>query len=294
MYELIQAGEKTYYINCPAKMGIYMLSDCEVCLIDSGNDKDSGKKVLKILSAKEWKLKMVINTHSHADHIGGNSLLAQRTGCVVYTAGIDLAFTRNPILEPSFLYGGYPFKELRNKFLMAQPSDAVPLTSDVLPKGLEMMAVNGHSFSMSAIKTDDEVWFLADSLTGENILEKYHVSYLYDVQEYINSLETLKALKGRLYIPAHAEPVRDIKPLADANKRKILEISGVLKKICRTPHSFEEILKAVFEHFGLVMDFNQYVLVGSTIRSYLSWLHEMGELAVEIRDNRLLWSNEYE
>ncbi len=77
-----------------------------------------------------------------------------------------LAFTQYPVLEPSFLYGGYPFKELRNKFLMAQPSGALPLTPEVLPEGLEMMAVNGHSFSMSAIKTDDGVWFLADCLTG--------------------------------------------------------------------------------------------------------------------------------
>ncbi len=70
-------------------MGLYRLNDSEVCLIDSGNDKDAGKKVLKILEAGGWKLKMVINTHSHADHIGGNSLLAQRTGCSVYTAGPD-------------------------------------------------------------------------------------------------------------------------------------------------------------------------------------------------------------
>lgn len=146
MYELIQAGEKTYYINCPAKMGLYRLNDSEVCLIDSGNDKDAGKKVLKILEAGGWKLKMVINTHSHADHIGGNSLLAQRTGCSVYTAGPDLAFTQYPVLEPSFLYGGYPFKELRNKFLMAQPSGALPLTPEVLPEGLEMMAVTATPF----------------------------------------------------------------------------------------------------------------------------------------------------
>ena len=51
MYELIQAGERTYYIDCPSKIGIYRIDDEKVCLIDSGNDKDAGKKVLKILSA---------------------------------------------------------------------------------------------------------------------------------------------------------------------------------------------------------------------------------------------------
>lgn len=28
-------------------------------------------------------------------------------------------FTRHPILEPSFLYGGYPCEDLRHKFLLA-------------------------------------------------------------------------------------------------------------------------------------------------------------------------------
>ena len=37
------------------------------------------------------------------------------------------------------------------------------------------------------------------------------------------------------------------------------------------------------------MDYNQYVLVGSTVRSYLSWLHDRGEAAAEIADNRLVW-----
>jgi hypothetical protein len=44
MYELIRAGERSYYIDCPAKIGLYDTGD-GVCLIDSGNDKDAGRKV---------------------------------------------------------------------------------------------------------------------------------------------------------------------------------------------------------------------------------------------------------
>ncbi len=36
MFELNQVGEKSYYINCPAKIGIYRLNDTDVYLIDSG------------------------------------------------------------------------------------------------------------------------------------------------------------------------------------------------------------------------------------------------------------------
>ena len=49
MYELIQVSEKCYYIQSPAKIGLVRLNDKDVCLIDSGNDKDAGRKVRQIL-----------------------------------------------------------------------------------------------------------------------------------------------------------------------------------------------------------------------------------------------------
>ena len=51
MYELIQVGPRSYYINAPVKIGLSLLQDNQVCLIDSGNDKEAGKKVLKLLDA---------------------------------------------------------------------------------------------------------------------------------------------------------------------------------------------------------------------------------------------------
>ena len=182
MYELYQVGENTFYIDCPAKMGVYRVAPDEAVLIDSGNDREAGKKVLKIFDAQGWRLKALYNTHSNADHIGGNRLLADRTGCAVYGAEIENAFTRDPVLEPSFLFGGYPPKELRSKFLMAQPSSPQPLTPETLPPGMSSFSLPGHFFGMVGFATDDGVCFLADCLSGENILEKYHVSFIYDVR----------------------------------------------------------------------------------------------------------------
>lgn len=289
MYELMQVGEKSYYINCPAKMGIYKINENHVCLIDSGNDKDAGRKVLKLLDEKGWTLKMILNTHSHADHIGGNSFLQTRTDCAIYTVGLETAFTQYPILEPSFLYGGYPCKELRNKFLCAQPSSVKELTEEVLPDGLEMMPIDGHTFSMAAFKTDDDVWFLADSLTSKAIIEKYHVSFLYDVAGYIDTLHKVNAIKGKLFIPAHGEPMTDVKPLVKANLEKVEEIIQLLRDICFAPIAFDDILKAVFDKYALTMDFNQSVLVGSTIRSYLAYMQDHHMLNVSFDSNKMTW-----
>ena len=42
MYELIKVSESCYYIDCPSKIGIVKISEDEVCLIDSGNEKGTG------------------------------------------------------------------------------------------------------------------------------------------------------------------------------------------------------------------------------------------------------------
>ena len=49
MYELVQVSEKCYCINSPAKIGVYVEDGENVYLVDSGNDKDAGRKVRQIL-----------------------------------------------------------------------------------------------------------------------------------------------------------------------------------------------------------------------------------------------------
>ncbi len=289
MYELIQAAPRTYYIQSPAKMGIWKPDGGDAVLIDSGGDKDTGRKIQKILEAQGWTLGCILNTHANADHNGGNNLLQTRLGVPAYAPGIDAAITTYPILEPAFLYGGYPCKELRNKFLLAQPSDCRTLTAETLPEGLTMLPLPGHFFDMCGFRTEDGVWFLADCLSGANILEKYHVNFIYDVAGYLQTLDLLGTLEGSLFIPAHAEPAEDIRPLAELNRAKVLEICGLILELCGEPLCFEELLQKVFQHYQLTMDFNQYVLVGSTVRSYLSYLHDKGALEAEFSSCRLLW-----
>ena len=289
MYELIQITERNYYIQSPAKIGLIKLNDHDVCLIDSGNDKDAGRKIRKILTANGWQLTAIYNTHSNADHIGGNKYLQGQTGCKIYAPGIDCAFTRHPLLEPSFLYGGFPCKDLRHKFLMAQESDALELTIDSLPEGFQMIPLPGHFFDMVGFRTPDDVVYLADCLSSRETLDKYQIGFIYDIAAYLKTLEMAKTLQARMFVPAHAAASEEIADLAQYNIDKVMEISDRILNICSQPLSFESILKKLFDEYSLDMTFEQYVLVVSTVRSYLAWLKDTGRLNSLFDKNMLLW-----
>lgn len=289
MYELIQVAPHTYYIQSPAKIGVVETSDGHVVLIDSGNDKEAGRKVRQHLDRQGWTLDAIYNTHSNADHIGGNAYLAKQTGCALYAPGIEAAFTQHPILEPALLYGGYPMKALRHKFLLAQESDAQPLTPEHLPAGFELIPLPGHFFDMVGLRTPNDVVFLADCLSSQATLDKYQISYVYDVAAYLDTLERVKEMHATLFVPAHADATEDIAPLAQYNIDKVNEIAGHILDFCAAPHTFEEVLQHLFTSYDLAMTFEQYALVGSTVRNYLSWLLDSERLSATFTDNRLLW-----
>lgn len=286
--ELIKVGERTYYIKNPTNIGIYKVDDNNVYLIDSGNDKDAGRKILKIINEQGWNVKGIINTHSNADHIGGNKIIADRTGCEIYAYGIERCFTQYPLLEPSFLYGGYPFRNLKNKFLMAKPMVARSVENN-LPDGLEWFELKGHFFDMIGIRTSDDVLFLADSLFSEETIRKYHLFFVYDVREYLATLDRLERMQGQFFIPSHCAASENIEDLVKINRAKVNEITEVIYQLCEKPVTFEEILKNVFDMYSLVMNTNQYVLIGSTIKSYLSYLCDEHKISCDFTDNRMVW-----
>ena len=287
MYELVRVTENSFYVQSPAKIGVVRTGDGEVCLIDSGNDKDAGKKVKRILEAEGWKLRAIYNTHSHADHIGGNNYLQAQTGCRIFAPGIERDFTEHPVLEPSYLYGGNPPKALRHKFMMAKESSALPLTEEVLPEGWEIIPLPGHSFDMVGFRTPDDVCYLADCLSGKETIEKYQIGFLVDPAAYIDSLEKVKQMKAECFIPSHAEAVKDISSLAQLNIDKVNEIADRITGICSEPVSFEQILRRLFDEYSLEMTLEQHALVGSTVRSYLTWLTDSGRIRNLIENNTL-------
>ncbi len=323
----------TFLARGPTNLGLYIFrqSDADrAVLIDSGGDEDAGRRILRECERLGVELSTVINTHSNADHCGGNAFLSRRSNCSIASTEMEAVFLKYPQLEPSFLSGSFPQKALRNKFLMAQPSQAnclleppciltldkdgkvklfegalaseslgAPTSKDMSSSegafGLQIISLPGHYFSMVGVMTPDKVFFVADSLAGVPILGKYGIFFLYDIEAELATLSMLESSEAEWFVPAHAEPTRDIKSLVDINRAKIFEIADVILAAVNVKEhdgegvSLEDVMAAVFFHYDIALNANQYVLVGSTIRSYLSWLCDQGRLEYGFEHQRMIF-----
>jgi DNA-binding transcriptional ArsR family regulator len=106
----------------------------------------------------------------------------------------------------------------------------------------------------------------------------------------IETLGGLPSIPAKLYVPAHAEPVEDIAPLARLNREALETVGETIVGLCREkPQCFEEILQAVTNRWHIALDANQYVLVGSTLRAHLSRLSDLGMIGSDFDVGRMVW-----
>lgn len=289
MYELIKAAENTYYIESPSKMGLF-IEDGRAYLVDTGNSRDSGKKALRHIESNGCELAWILNTHAHADHTGGNAFLLARTGAKAYASAVAAHYCRCPELSTALFYGGYPPEPLRNRFLTAEACDVSDISEVALPGGTEIIPLPGHCPGMIGIKTPDGVWFLADCVSGEHVLAKYHVALIYNVTDYLATLDAIEKLSGKLFVPSHAAATEDIRPLAALNRSKVMEIAELVRNLCKGGNTAEGALSGVFAHYGLSLDFNQYALVGCTVRSYIAYLLDGGLLKADFSEGKAVFT----
>ncbi len=288
MMELMKLTDKTYYIRNVTQIGIYVAGGGRAWIIDTGVDKIVGKRILKIVKEQGWQVGGIVNTHSHADHIGGNAAIQEAAHCPILASRIESGFIESPELEGAVLYGGRPGGLLSGKFYRAQPSQ---LEGDwsALPQGLSVFPLYGHAGGMVGVRTDDGVCFIGDAVLDEATLQKHPVSYTYDVEGFLRTLDWLdQNLQGKLVVPSHAPVTSDVTALTAVTRRNAMANIALLEDICAGgPVRVEEIYKTVFDHYGIECDFGSYQLNSSTLRGYLSYLCDQGRIQPVVAQNVL-------
>ena len=70
-------------------------------------------------------------------------------------------------------------------------------------------------------------------------MDKYAVSFIYDVGTYLETLDKVEQMGAVMFVPAHADVCADMKQLVRYNRDKVHEVAdrfGFTFRICALPH----------------------------------------------------------
>ena len=295
--EIKQLSDNVYYLPGGVNSVIVTNGSGEAILVDTGQDKDAGRRIKKACAELNVRPRIILNTHAHADHYGGNAFLLNNFDVVVYGAPFESAIMQEPFLEPMYLYSGAaPPKELMSKWLLAKPSrvDEQLVAGDIelLGVSLKLIDTSGHAHRHFSVQIGD-VLFAADALFGETVLEKYPLPFGQNIAQQIDSAAKLGTSSASLVLPGHGDVVEDIAHLSAVNVRcfeTALEIIQKQLELNPIGLTTEDVLKATADVLKIEMlDQARYYLNKCVVMAYLSYLKELDKVAVVLQDNKLYW-----
>ncbi len=293
--QLVTLSTGIHYLPGAVNVGVVGTGSGGCVLIDSGADKDHAKRILKACRAAHLEPVAIVNTHSHADHYGGNAYLQEALGIPAYSPIFEEAILRYPILEPITLWNGArPPVALQNKWLLAPASGTKILNEaglrEIAGVALELLDVSGHAHIQFAVRVRD-VLFATDAVFGAVILQKYPLQFMVDVQHVREAIETVRSNKARVVVPGHGEPTGDVDNLCDANLAALERASSAVLIACGEAATLPEVLERVCAMLEVtITDLTRYVLNQTAVLAHLTDLEERGLVQLKLTRNRLLWT----
>ena len=266
--QLIPISKHISYLSMPTNLGFIKFEgkSGEKCIyiVDSGNDETTGARILDFIRENfpDYALKVIMNTHSHADHCGGNSFLVRKTGCEVWASKGEAYLMEFPEIETQLVWGGKAIHDIRSKYLLAEACKvtrvftgeeefSIPVAEGEI--FVKVISFPGHYVDQVGFLLKDtdgkSVCFAGDVLSGRNAIKKHWIQYLLDETKTKNSLLKISKIDADFFVPGHGDAVESVEGIAELNLLAILETEDMILDELKNPKTAEELLKSVADNF---------------------------------------------
>lgn len=292
---LQQLTERVFVAPGGTNTGVFLAEDDRAVLVDTGLNDTHARKVLRAVREElGTDVRAILTTHGHADHFGANAFVIKRTNAQVYAPDVDEMVLRHPLLQTVMLFGGAdPVDTLRTRFLLGEdgPVDGILEPGHRVLEGVELDIVSlaGHSMNQMGFVVDG-VFFCADVVFPDATLEKYRIPYLYGLTEHLDALDYSLSIACQYVVPGHGPVEEAIAGPVERNRIVIERTITAVLSILDTPKAADEVCADLFQALDVpVSDDGGYFLLRPTVLAYLSHLHRVDEVTMEIVRKGAVW-----
>lgn len=290
--QLIKIKGNSYYIKASTNIGVYVFKNKNCLLVDTGKNNTDARRIEEVLLKNNLHSKIIVNTHNHLDHCGGNLYFQNNyPGCLVYSSSKEKIFMENEDLNASILSSSVPIKGIDKSNKPFNVDYILDYgTNKINDEKFEVIPLAGHSIEQIGFMTPEKVCFIGDSVFSQDIIRKYSLPYYYDVQRAINSLESFTAIDGDYFVISHESEVlekEDFLTLVDKNLSNINKFIKQFIEILDQPQTREDILETLTVLNELKLDFNQYYLNFAGVSAFITYLYSKSLIECSTEDGKL-------
>ncbi len=297
--DLINIKGNTFYIKGGTNTGVYIYNDNTALIIDPGLSGLRPKKIIHILENDDINLRFIINTHEHNDHYGAcNQFREYYKDLYILCSEYAKLYIEHPSLFSKYIIGGksneFMDERLRNKSLEKIYIDEVLNDGTVNLNNVDFKVIDfkGHTPGSIGILTKDKVLFVGDLLIGLNMLEKYDFLFLYDLKDYIDSLDKLRNIDFEYIVAGHSKNLitkKESEKLIEKHEAAVYKYMNQIKEELNIPIGIEALLKNIIVKNNLKNNYKEYHFFKSSLISVISYLASLQEIDYILSKGELLY-----
>lgn len=296
---LINIKGNSFYIKGGTNTGVYIFDDKSALIIDPGLPGARPRNIIRDLERDGIEVKWIINTHEHNDHYGAGYQFKDRYKDLINMSSKDSKpYIDNPILFSAYIMGGNT-NEFLNTILTNKNMETVSIDKTIEPgtiiinnEYIEIIDLKGHTLGSIGVLTKDKVFFIGDTLVSEELLSKFELLFLFDIQAYLKSLSILETIDFEYVVLGHGKKVLSRKEALELAKKHELCVTkylNQLRELTKEPKNLESILKIILNENKLSYNYKEYHFFKSTLVSMISHLTKLGELNYVLKDGDVLY-----